>query len=61
MYRQPGLGGTKITAWRDGTLLTVVGEQVEADGYTWIHVIDPKGRSGWIPDRYLLYLQSLPR
>lgn len=60
MYRQPGLGGDKITAWRDGTLATVVGEPVEADGYVWIPVIDPKGRPGWIPDRYLIRLARPP-
>ena len=55
MYLQPGLGGTKITAWRDGTVLAVSGEPVEADGYTWIQIIDPRGRLGWIPERYLIY------
>ncbi len=54
MYREPGLAGGKIAAWRDGTVMTVVGEPVEADGYVWIQVIDPKGRLGWIPDRYLI-------
>jgi hypothetical protein len=61
MYRRPGLSGGKITAWRDGTMLTVSGGPVEADGYTWIEVIDPKGRLGWIPDRYLLYYGQPPR
>jgi len=60
MYRQPGLDGGKITAWRDGTVMTIAGGSVEADGYAWIHVIDPKGRLGWIPDRYLLYLARPP-
>lgn len=54
MYRRPGLKGTKITAWRDGTVLTVAGGPVEADGYVWIQVVDPKGRLGWIPERYLI-------
>jgi uncharacterized hydrophobic protein (TIGR00271 family) len=56
MYRQPGLAGGKITAWRDGTAMTLIGEPVEADGYVWVQVIDPKGRLGWIPDRYLIRL-----
>jgi uncharacterized hydrophobic protein (TIGR00271 family) len=60
MYRQPGLQGGKIGALRDGTVLTVVGGPVEADGYTWIEVIDPKGRLGWIPDRYLVRLGRPP-
>jgi hypothetical protein len=60
MYRQPGLGGGKIQAWRDGTLFTISGETAEADGYLWIRVIDPKGRLGWIPDPYLIYLGRPP-
>ena len=55
MYLQPGLGGTKITAWRDGTVLAISGEPVEAGGYIWIQVVDPRGRLGWIPERYLIY------
>lgn len=55
MYREPGLQGGKIGALRDGTVLTVAGGPVEADGYTWIQVIDPRGRLGWIPERYLIY------
>ena len=60
MYRQPGLDGGKIGALRDGTMLTVTGEPVEADGYVWIQVIDPRGRLGWIPERYLIYLGRPP-
>jgi hypothetical protein len=54
MYRQPRLSGGKITAWRDGTRVVLSGQQVEADGYTWIEVVDPKGRVGWIPALYLV-------
>jgi uncharacterized hydrophobic protein (TIGR00271 family) len=60
MYREPGLAGGKIAAWRDGTVLIVVGGPVEADRYQWTQVIDPKGRLGWIPDRYLLRLARSP-
>jgi uncharacterized hydrophobic protein (TIGR00271 family) len=60
MYRQPGLNGTKIGALRDGTVLTLTGESVGADGYVWIQVIDPRGRLGWIPERYLIYLGRPP-
>jgi uncharacterized hydrophobic protein (TIGR00271 family) len=60
MYREPGLAGGKIAAWRDGTVLIVVGGPVEADRYQWTQVIDPKGRLGWIPDRYLLRLGRSP-
>ena len=36
------------------------GGPVEADGYVWIQVVDPKGRVGWIPDRYLIRLAYSP-
>jgi len=55
MYRQPGLDGGKIGALRDGTVLVVIGDSVAADGYTWIQVVDPKGRVGWVPDQYLIF------
>jgi uncharacterized hydrophobic protein (TIGR00271 family) len=61
MYRQPGLKSGKIKAWRDDTLVTVVGGPVRADGYTWIQVIDPNGLLGWIPDRYLVFVGRPPR
>lgn len=60
MYRQPSLHGGKIGAWRDGAVMTVADGPVEAGGYLWIQVIDPKGRLGWIPDRYLIYLGRPP-
>jgi hypothetical protein len=60
MYRQPRLDGGKIRAWRDGSVMTLAGRLVEADGYVWIQVIDPKGRLGWIPDRYLIRIARPP-
>jgi uncharacterized hydrophobic protein (TIGR00271 family) len=60
MFREPGLQAGKIVAWRDGTMMIVAGGPVEADGYLWIQVIDPVGRLGWIPDRYLIYLGRPP-
>ena len=60
MYRQPGFGGDKIAALREGALTTVVGGPVEADDTLWIQVIYRKGRVGWIPKRYLIYLGRPP-
>ena len=60
MYRQPGFGGDKIAALREGALTTVVGGPVEADGYVWIQVMDRNRRLGWIPKRYLIYLGRPP-
>ena len=60
MYREPGLGGGKIRARRDGAVMTLTGERVDADGYVWVQVVDPKGRVGWIPERYLIRLSPRP-
>ncbi len=57
MYRRPGLGGGKIGAWRDGTVLILGNGLVETNGYVWREVIDPKGRVGWIPESYLIDLR----
>ncbi len=61
MYRQPGLDGVKIAALREGARITVAAGPVEADGYIWIQVIDGRGRIGWIPERYLIYLARPPK
>ena len=61
MYRQPGFQGVKIAALREGAVTTVAGGQVEADGYIWIEVVDARGRLGWIPERYLIYLSRRPQ
>jgi uncharacterized hydrophobic protein (TIGR00271 family) len=59
MYRQPSFRSEKITAWRDGTVMTLTGGSVEAGNYLWIEVVDPKGRLGWILDEYLIRLARL--
>ena len=56
MYQQPGIGDGKIGALRDGTVVTVIGGPVQANGYSWMEVIDPRRRVGWIPNRYLIKL-----
>ncbi len=40
--------------------MTVVGGSIEADGYVWVQVVDPKGRLVWIPDRYIIRLAHPP-
>lgn len=60
MYRQPGLGGGKIAAWPDGAIMRLLGHTVEANGYTWVQVVDPRGRVGWIPDLYLIPMARVP-
>ena len=42
----------KLGAWPDGTRLTVLGPDVQADGLRWMPVRDPCGLSGWMLARY---------
>jgi hypothetical protein len=44
----------RVTAWPDGTAMTVVGEDRQAEGRTWKNVRDPAGNTGWIPLEYLV-------
>jgi hypothetical protein len=60
MHREPALASAKIGALREGGLMTVAGGPVEADGYVWIQIVDRRGRVGWIPERYLIYLGRPP-
>jgi len=61
MRQGPGLGSPKIGALREGAPLTIAAAApVEADGYVWVPVIDGRGRLGWIPQRYLVYLAHPP-
>jgi hypothetical protein len=60
MHREPALASAKIGALREGALMTVAGGPVEADGYVWIQILDRRGRVGWIPERYLIYLGRPP-
>ncbi|MGE3270372.1 MAG: hypothetical protein AB7P40_16585 [Chloroflexota bacterium] len=42
----------RLQAWSDGTLLDVLGPDVERGGLRWTPVRDPCGASGWLPMRY---------
>lgn len=48
---QPSLSGTVIAGENQGTILQVIGPQVEQNG--WLHVQDPQGRVGWIYSAYV--------
>ncbi|MBI3978714.1 MAG: hypothetical protein HY331_11070 [Chloroflexi bacterium] len=43
----------KITAWPDGTRMTVVGTDRQAEGRNWKNVRAPDGTVGWVPAEYL--------
>jgi len=44
----------KIKAWPDGTRMTVLGEDRQAEGRAWCNVEDPDGTVGWVPAEYLV-------
>ncbi|MFP3727155.1 SH3 domain-containing protein [Priestia filamentosa] len=49
---QPGLKASVVKKAGNGEKLTVVGESVSKDGYTWIKVKDSKGKTGWVAKKY---------
>jgi peptidoglycan glycosyltransferase len=51
--RTPNLDD-KLRAWPDGTVLEVVGEEVEQNGVRWRRVRDPAGNTGWVPIQYTI-------
>jgi hypothetical protein len=58
MHRGPSLASANIGALREGARVRAVAGAPTpmADGYTWIQVVDRRGRVGWIPLRYLVSL-----
>jgi uncharacterized protein YraI len=54
--RAPGTAAV-ITALRDGTVIQIRGPATAADGGTWVDVVLPDGRVGWIAADYLVPYQ----
>lgn len=54
MRKEPGFAGTPITAFLNGTLMVVLPETEEIDGYLWVRVRAPDGREGWMLQRLLV-------
>lgn len=48
---QPSISGNVIAGENQGTILQVIGPNVEQNG--WLHVQDPQGRVGWIYSAYV--------
>ncbi len=51
LRRTPRLSD-RDTAYIDGTKLTVIGEDVTAEGELWHHVRTPDGKLGYVPAKY---------
>lgn len=44
----------RLRAWPDGTVLELIGDDVERDGQLYTPVRDPDGRQGLVPSQYLV-------
>ncbi len=42
----------KVSAYPDGTALTIIGDDVDGDGQHWKHVRTPDGLEGYVPSMY---------
>ena len=56
--RDPRLDAPTLTALRDGVVVQLTGRSVEADGFTWLEVVMPDGRVGWIAEPFLVPYQE---
>ncbi|MGH2558365.1 MAG: SH3 domain-containing protein [Thermomicrobiales bacterium] len=50
---QPSLNGEVLASYPAGTLLTVIGDTVAADDYSWVEVEDEEGEAGYVADEFL--------
>jgi hypothetical protein len=50
---KPSTAGRRVAFIPDGTRLTVISGDVEADGRTWKNVRTPSGQTGWVAGEYV--------
>lgn len=58
MRAKPSASSQPVTSLEEGTRLTVIGEDVAADGYVWRNVEDPEGNRGWIVANFLIKVST---
>jgi rare lipoprotein A len=51
----PGTSSSTITLLPNGTILTITGGPVGADGHTWYPVATASGTEGWVVEEYLAF------
>ncbi len=56
--RRSPTAGDRVKAWPEGTRMTVVGQDKQAEGLIWKNVKDPAGNVGWVPAQYLVLLAT---
>ena len=49
----PSVNGTIVTVVAEGTLVSLIGEITENDGFTWQAIQLENGRQGWVVARYI--------
>src|SRR4051794_13325279 len=49
----PGLGGDVVALLDEGARVALVGDPVEADGYTWVPIEGAAAITGWVASEYL--------
>lgn len=54
MREQPGFNSLPITTFLNGTLMIILPDTEEIDGYLWMRVRAPDGREGWILQNLLV-------
>lgn len=55
--RDPRLDAPRITSLRDGVVVQLTGNQMDADGFAWLETVLPDGRVGWIAEPFLVPYQ----
>jgi hypothetical protein len=60
LREQPGLVGEPLFLGFDTELFQVIDGPVQADGYTWWHLLAPydETRSGWAASDFLVYIEA---
>ncbi|MCC7367786.1 MAG: cellulase family glycosylhydrolase [Chloroflexi bacterium] len=53
LREKPGVAGRRLSVVPEGARLTVIGEDVQADGRTWRNVKTASGASGWVAAEYV--------
>jgi uncharacterized protein YgiM (DUF1202 family) len=53
LRENPSLTGTVLTIVPEGTLVSILGETLEGDGFTWQAIQLENGRQGWLVARYI--------
>jgi hypothetical protein len=59
-YLRSSPGGAVIAALSEGTLVILLGEQVEAGGRMWAHVQSAGRPDGWLAAAYLAPISTQP-